>query len=130
MPSISRDSGQTGLKSASGMTGVLAPTGLPTPPPMRESPPRPRAGLSTRVGRYLPRMAVHNVWMVVLLVVMVGKAGEWVPLISGLPVLKITFVLAAIYFNRVSVWYAPVEVMSLPLGRLAIALFTLALLSN
>jgi O-antigen ligase len=61
---------------------------------------------------------------------MVGKIGEWGPLISGLPVLKITFVLTAIYVNRVSVFYRPVEVMSLPLGRLAIAFFTLALVSN
>jgi O-antigen ligase len=67
--------------------------------------------------------------MVLLLVVMVGKAGDWVPLISGLPVLKIAFVFAAIYVNRVSVLYAPVRVMSLPLARLAIAFFTLAILS-
>jgi O-antigen ligase len=64
-----------------------------------------------------------------LLVIMVGKAGEWVPLVKGLPVLKIAFVLAALYFNRVSVLYTPVRVGSLPLARLALAFLVLSIVS-
>jgi O-antigen ligase len=67
--------------------------------------------------------------MVVLLIVMVGKAGEWVPLLSGLPVLKITFVIAALYVNRVQMLYAPVRVTSLPIARVAIGFLTLGILS-
>ena len=51
------------------------------------------------------------------------------PLISGLPVLTIAFVLTAIYVNRVSVLYTPVRVLSMPLARLAIAFLTLSIVS-
>jgi O-Antigen ligase len=77
----------------------------------------------------VPRVAVHNVWMVVLLIVMVGKVGDWVPLISGLPVLKIAFVIAALYVNRVGMLYAPVRVTSLPVARVALAFLTLSIVS-
>jgi O-antigen ligase len=67
--------------------------------------------------------------MAVLLVIMVGKAGEWVPVVKGLPVLKFTFVLAAFYYNRVSLLYTPVRVGSLPLARLVLAFLTLSMVS-
>lgn len=67
--------------------------------------------------------------MAVLLVVMVGKIGDWAPVISGLPVLKIAFVIAALYVNRVSGTYKPVRVGSLRLARLAMAFLVLSVLS-
>jgi O-antigen ligase len=82
-----------------------------------------------RLGRYLPRTAVHNVWMVVLLFVMVGKVGEWAPVISGLPVVKIAFVIAALYVARISGAYSRVQVSTLPLARITIAFFVLSIVS-
>jgi len=82
-----------------------------------------------RLDRHLFKVPVHNLWVVVLLVVMVGKVGEWVPVISGLPVLKIAFVVAVLYVSRVSVLYAPVRVTSLPIAQLALAFFSLSIIS-
>lgn len=79
--------------------------------------------------RLVPHMAVHNLWMVVLLVVLVGKVGDWAPVISGLPVLKISFVIAGMYMLRVSRMYQPVQIGSLPLARLAIGFFVLSIVS-
>jgi len=112
------------------MTGLLAPVGRAAQPSTQQagSGPRWRRPAAAR-GRYFPHVAAHNIWMVILLIVIIGKVGEWAPVISGLPVLKITFVLAAIYFNRVSVLYTPVRVLSLPLARLAIAFLTLSIVS-
>jgi O-antigen ligase len=67
--------------------------------------------------------------MAVLLVVMVGKVGNWAPGISGLPVLKIAFVIAVLYVSSVSGRYQPVRVGSLPLERLAMAFLILSVLS-
>jgi O-antigen ligase len=95
----------------------------------QESHPRQRPGTPARRSRYALRLPVDNFWMAVLLVVLIGKLGEWVPVISGLPVLKITFVFVAIYIGRVSVRYAPVRIMSLPLARLGIVFLSLGLAS-
>jgi O-antigen ligase len=55
--------------------------------------------------------------------------GDWVPVVFGLPVLKIAFVLAVMYVNRVSIAYGPVRVLALPVARLAIAFLTLSIVS-
>jgi O-antigen ligase len=123
MSSVPRRSRPRASGSPSG-TAVLAPTGQPSAQQEVAGRQRPLAR-----GRYLPRIAVHNIWMVILLVVIVGKVGEWMPVVAGLPVLKIAFVLAAIYVNRVSVLYTPVRVLSLPLARPAIAFLTLSIVS-
>jgi O-antigen ligase len=129
MPSIPSRRRQTRLNPASETTGVLPSTGAASQSSTQLSAARTPSAAPARARRHVPRIAVHNVWMAVLLVVMVGKAGELLPLISGLPVLKIAFVFTAIYFNRVSVLYAPVRVMSLPLARVAIAFLSLAAFS-
>jgi O-antigen ligase len=67
--------------------------------------------------------------MAVLLVVMVGKVGDWAPVISGLPVLKIAFVIAALYVTRVSGTYTSVQVSSLRIARLALAFLVLSIFS-
>jgi O-antigen ligase len=84
---------------------------------------------ASRLGRLLPRVAIHNVWMVVLLVIMVGKVGDWVPLVSGLPVLKIAFVIAAVYVSGVRHAYGAVKVTSLRIARPALAFLTLSIVS-
>jgi O-antigen ligase len=109
-------------------TGDARPA-RPVPAATGGAMPAPPESLSARIARFIPHIEVHNLWMVVLVVVMVGKAGEWVPLLYGLPVLKIAFVIAALYVNRVSVFYTPVRVLSLPIARLAIAFLTLSIVS-
>jgi O-antigen ligase len=88
-----------------------------------------QAPAPARARRYVPRVAVHNLWTVLLLFVMVGKVGEWAPVISGLPVVKIAFLIAALYVARISGAYSPVPVSSLPLARLTIAFFVLSIVS-
>src|ERR1700746_1554329 len=129
MPSIPGRRRQTRLHPASETTAVPPSTGAASQSLTQLSAARTPSAAPARARRHVPRIAVHNVWMAVLLVVMVGKAGELLPLISGLPVLKIAFCFPAIYFNRVSVLYAPVRVMSLPLARVAIAFLSLAAFS-
>jgi O-antigen ligase len=117
------------MTAVSGIPGVLPLRGSPPQPSQQAVPAGQEPGPSSRVRRYLPHVTVHNVWMVVLLVIMVGKAGEWVPLVSGLPVLKIAFLIAALYVNRVSIAFAPVRVGSLMIARLAIAFLILSIVS-
>src|SRR5579863_175197 len=129
MALTSRPGRRSGFTAASGVRVVLPVRGSPPQPSQPGSISTAQDRPASRVGRYLPRMAVHNVWMVILLVIMIGKVGDWVPLISGLPVLKIAFVLAALYVNRVNVAYAPVRVRSLTIARLAIAFLILSIVS-
>ena len=68
--------------------------------------------------------------MAVLLVVVVGRIGDWFPGLSGrVPVMKIAFAIAALYMSAMSRKYESVRVGSLPLGRLAIAFFGLSIAS-
>lgn len=129
MASASYPGRRTRVPAGSGARTSLRSTGSPGHPvatgSVSKPPERPRSG-----ARRLGQIAVHNnIWMVVLLVIMVGKAGDWVPLIKGLPVLKIAFVVGAIYVSSVPGATAAVRVQSLPLARLAIAFLTLSIVS-
>jgi O-antigen ligase len=118
-----------GSAATSVIPGVQPFPGSPTLPPERGSTSGPHDGPPSRVARFVPRETLHNVWMVVLLIVIVGKVGDWAPVIAGLPVLKIAFVVAALYVNRVWGAYEPVRVSSLAIARLAIAFFILSIVS-
>ena len=110
-------------------TGAVPATPGP-PPPAANVDPQGRVPAKTSVGRFLQRVSVHNFWIVVLLIVIVGRLGDWGPFVAGkVPVLKIAFVIAALYVNRVSFAYAPVRLWSLPIARLAISFFVLIIAS-
>ena len=116
------------LPAASGVPALQSSTGSPSPPAIG-SIPAPPGQLGSRLGR-LGRLDVHNVWMVVLLVVVVGRIADWAPGIAGrVPLVKIAFAIAALYATSMSAKYERVRVGSLPLGRLAIAFFVLSIAS-
>lgn len=76
-----------------------------------------------------PAVGPHHTWMVILLIVMVGKVTEWVPGISGLPLAKVAFLFAVINSARVWQKIVPVRVRSLRIAKPAIAFLTLSILS-
>ena len=127
MALISRRGRRVRLRASSSVSALQPSTGS-SEPSTRGSSSAPWGRLRSRLGR-LRQLGTTNWWMAVLLVVMVGKAGEWVPLVKGLPVLKIAFVVTAIYLSSVSGALAPVRVQSIPLARFAIAFLTLSIVS-
>src|SRR5215469_3415888 len=75
------------------------------------------------------RPAASNFWVAVLLAVMVGQSAMWVPWLTGLPLVKIAFVFAAIRLYRVRGSLVPVRVRSLKIAQPAIAFLTLSVVS-
>ena len=125
---IPRTGRRPGLPATS--SAVAASPGPPPPPPAAGADGQRPVPAKTSVGRFLQRVSVHNFWIVVLLIVIVGRLGDWGPFVAGkVPVLKIAFVIAALYVNRVSFAYAPVRLWSLPIARLAISFFVLMIAS-
>ena len=109
------------------VAGAPSSPGSPTPAAGADSGKRDRVPPGLR--RLVPHVAVHNWWMVVVLVVMVGRLGDWAPVVRGLPVLKITVVIAALYVSQVRGMYQPVRLGSLPLARLVIGFLALSIVS-
>ena len=67
--------------------------------------------------------------MALLLAVIVGKATEWIPGITGLPLGKVAFLFTVAYTYKVRRSLMPVRVWSLPIARPAMAFLILSIAS-
>src|SRR6202035_4587623 len=70
--------------------------------------------------------SAYNIWLAIFLAVLVGKAGEWVPGMTGVPLVKIAFIITALCAYRARKGFARVRVRSLPIARPAIAFLVLS----
>lgn len=86
-------------------------------------------GMSVRVRKKLVPSSAYNIWLAIFLAVLVGKAAEWVPGMTGIPLVKIAFVFTALYAYRARASFVPVRVRSLRIARPAIAFLILSILS-
>jgi O-antigen ligase len=87
-------------------------------------------GVGARAPPRLSRpFSAYNIWLAVFLAVLVGKAGEWVPGMTGFPLVKIAFIITALCAYRARKSFAHVRVRSLPITRPAIAFLTLSIIS-
>ena len=86
-------------------------------------------GMSVRVRKKLVPSSAYNIWLAIFLAVLVGKAAEWVPGMTGIPLVKIAFVFTALYAYRARASFVPVPVRSLRIARPAIAFLILSILS-
>ena len=86
-------------------------------------------GMAIRAPKKPPPSAAYNIWLAIFLAVLVGKAAEWVPGMTGLPLVKITFILTALFAYRARRAFVPVRVSSLRIARPALAFLTLSIIS-
>jgi O-Antigen ligase len=86
-------------------------------------------GMSVRAPKTPLISSAYSIWQAIFLAVLVGKAAEWVPGLSGIPVVKIAFLFTAIFAYRARNAFAPVRVRSLRIARPAIAFLVLSILS-
>lgn len=89
----------------------------------------PTRGMSVRVRKKLVPSSAYNIWLAIFLAVLVGKAAEWVPGMTGIPLVKIAFVFTAFYAYRARASFVPVRVRSLRIARPAVAFLILSILS-
>lgn len=73
--------------------------------------------------------SASNFWVAALLTVLVGKVGDWMPGLTGVPVVKIAFLLAVLQAFRVRESRHSVRVRSLSIARSAIAFLFLSIFS-
>jgi hypothetical protein len=83
----------------------------------------------SRLPGRLSRLSSDTFWMAVFLVVMVGQVSQWVPSVSKIPLVKITFALAVIAALRAGKLRNAVRVLSLRGARPAVAFLCLAVVS-
>ena len=86
-------------------------------------------GMAVRAAKKPLPSAAYNIWLAIFLAVLVGKAAEWVPGMTGLPLVKITFILTALFAYRARRTFVPVRVRSLRIARPALAFLTLSIVS-
>jgi O-antigen ligase len=86
-------------------------------------------GMTVRARKKLLPSSAYNIWLAIFLAVLVGKAGEWVPGLTGIPLVKIAFIFTALYAYRARASFVPVRVRSLRIARPAIAFLILSILS-
>ena len=86
-------------------------------------------GMSVRVRKKLLPSSAYNIWLAIFLAVLVGKAAEWVPGMTGIPSVKIAFIFTALYAYRARAHLSRVRVRSLRIARPAIAFLILSILS-
>jgi putative inorganic carbon (hco3(-)) transporter len=87
-------------------------------------------GMSARAPKRVARStSAYNIWLAIFLAVLVGKAGEWVPGITGFPLVKIAFIITALSAYWARKKFAPVRVTSLRIARPAIAFLILSIVS-
>jgi O-antigen ligase len=84
-----------------------------------------------RIARTSARASVpaYVIWTVILVALMVGKVGDWIPGLSSLPLVKIAFLLAAISAFRNRGALTAVSIRSSKITRAALAFLALAILS-
>ena len=104
-------------ESVPGLT-VLPPRTLGVRTPRASQAAIPAAGASA-----------SNIWQAIFLAVLVGKTSEWVPGLSSIPLVKITFLITALCAYRARKSFAPVRLGSLKIARPAIAFLTLSIVS-
>jgi hypothetical protein len=86
-------------------------------------------GMAVRAPKKpLPSVA-YNIWLAIFLAVLVGRAAEWVPGMTGMPLVKITFILTALFAYRARRTFVPVRVRSLRIARPALAFLSLSIVS-
>jgi O-antigen ligase len=86
-------------------------------------------GMSIRAPKKSELPSAYGIWLAIFLAVMVGKAAEWVPGITGIPLVKITFICTALFAYRARRAFVPVRVRSLRIARPAVAFLTLSIVS-
>src|ERR1700685_4015180 len=86
-------------------------------------------GMGVRAPKKPLPAAAYNIWLAIFLAVLVGKAAEWVPGMTGVPLVKIAFIFTALYAYRARASFVPVRVRSLRIARPAIAFLILSILS-
>jgi O-antigen ligase len=87
------------------------------------------AASGSLTGASRPRVPMRINWLVLLIVVMVGKVSDWVPGLSSIPLAKIAFLIAALAAFRGQAQLPAVRVRSLRIARPAIAFMTLGVVS-
>ena len=86
--------------------------------------------MSVRAPKKISRpSSAYNIWAAIFLVILVGKAGEWVPGMTGVPLVKIAFIITVLCAYRARTSFAPVRVRSLRIARPAIAFLLLSIVS-
>jgi len=86
-------------------------------------------GMTARTRKKALPSSAYNIWLAIFLAVLVGKAAEWVPGMTGIPLVKIAFIFTALYAYRARASFVPVRVRSLRIARPAIAFLILSILS-
>lgn len=72
----------------------------------------------------------YVVWTVILIALMVGKVGDWVPGLSSIPLVKIAYLFAAIFaYTGAGGALAPVKIRSSRIARAALIFLGLAIAS-
>jgi O-antigen ligase len=86
-------------------------------------------GMAIRAPKKLAPSSAYNIWLAIFLAVLVGKAAEWVPGMTGVPLVKIAFIFTVLFAYRARAAFVPVRVRSLRIARPVIAFLTLSILS-
>jgi len=86
-------------------------------------------GMSIRAPKKSSLQSAYGVWLAIFLAVLVGKAAEWVPGMTGIPLVRIAFILTAVFAYLARRAFVPVRVRSLRIARPAIAFLSLSILS-
>jgi O-antigen ligase len=86
-------------------------------------------GMSIRAPKKSLLPSAYGIWLAIFLAVLVGKAAEWVPGMTGIPLVKIAFIFTVLFAYRVRRMFVPVRVRSLRIARPAVAFLTLSIVS-